>query len=428
MDRTLALLNPWWRDGAVRPGLRMDFRRDVFQQCWDHMRSRQVVAIGGLRRVGKTTLMYQMIDELIKGGADPESILYHSFDERRGSIRDVLDAYASSLGRDIERGRLYVFLDEIQKHAGWNDELKLLYDALPDLKFVVSGSAALRLERRGRESLAGRMFFTRVEPLSFSEWLRMRGIDFRPDRLHLYEGRLRPHMLRYMMTPFPEIVTWKDEAARRYIKETIVDRAVYMDIPQEFGDADHSLLEDLVGIFFSSPGSYLNVDALAGDLGRAKLTVRRHVEYLRFSYIIRLLGNYRGSRRSSSRKLRRVYPYCPALTAGLEAEVPRLIENLVVSHLGATSYWRERDVEVDIVHDGLPIEVKYKDTLRSDDLDGLRRCMRKLRRPRGLVVSKGTSALPRGTDGDVEVVPAWEFLLGGGATHVVAGTDRPGDG
>lgn len=423
MDRTISLLNPWWRDGVVRPELRMDFRRDAFSQCWEHMRTRQIVAIGGLRKVGKTTLMYQMVEELIKGGADPESILYFSFDERREGIRDVLDAYASTVGRDIEDGRTFVFLDEIQKHPGWSEELKLLYDALPNLKFVVSGSAALMLERHGRESLAGRAFFTRVEPLSFSEWLRMRGIGFRPGKVRLYEGRLRPHLLRYMMTPFPEIVTWKEEPARRYIKETIVDRVVFKDIPQEFGDADHSLLEDLTGMFFSVPGSYLNVDSLARDLGRGKAIVRKHIEYLRFSFLIRILGNYRGSRRSSSRKMRRVYPYCPALTTGVEAEVPRLVENLVVGHLNAVHYWRQRDVEVDVVHDGLPIEVKYKDRLSSDDLDGLRRCMQALKLPRGLVVSKGTTATSRFAEGEVEVVPAWEFLLGPGASTATASQD-----
>ena len=412
MDRTMSLLNPWWRDGAVKPELRMDFRRDAFSQCWEFMDARQVVAIGGLRRVGKTTLMYQMIEHLIRDGADPESILYFSFDERRESIRDVLDAYASSLGKDVENGRYHVFLDEIQKHDGWTDELKLLYDALPNVKFVVSGSAALKLEKRGRESLAGRIFFIRVEPLSFSEWLRMRGIEFKPDRVRLFEGRLRPHLLGYMMTPFPEIVTWKEEPARRYIKETIVERAIYMDIPQEFGDADHSLLEELLGIFFSHPGAYMNVDSLARDLGRGKAVINNHVRYLRFSFLIRMLGNYRGNRLSSSRKMRRVYPYCPALTTGVEAEVPRLVENLVVSHLDATSYWRERDAEVDIVHDGLPIEVKYKNRVGSDDLVGLRRCMRALRRPRGLVVSKGTAASLRTADGEIEMMPAWEFLLG----------------
>ena len=69
-----------------------------------------------------------------------------------------------------------------------------------------------------------------------------------------------------------------------------------------------------------------------------------------------------------------------------------------------------------MVHDGLPIEVKYKDRLSSDDLDGLWRCMRALKRPRGLVVSKGTAATSRSAEGEVEVVPAWEFLLGPGAS------------
>ncbi len=411
MDRLISLLNPWWRDGSVRSDLSSDIRRDAFSQCWEFMDTRQVVAIGGLRRVGKTTLMYQMIEELLRNGADPESILYFSFDERRKGLREVLDAYASSVGKDIEKERAFVFLDEIQKHASWMEELKLLYDALPNIKFVVSGSAALKLERRGRESLAGRMFFTRLEPLSFSEWLRLRGIEYRPDKIRLFESRLRPHLLRYMMTPFPEIVSWEEGPAMRYIKETIVDRVVYMDIPQEFGDADHSLLEDLIGIFFSHPGSYLNVDSLARDLGRGKATINNHLQYLRFSYLIRLLGNYRGSRRSSSRKMRRVYPYSPALTAGMDVEVPRLVENLVVSHLNAEAYWRERRVEVDVFHQGLPIEVKFKARVRSGDLVGLRRCMRALGRPRGLVVSKDTATTKETEEGDIEVVPAWEFLL-----------------
>jgi predicted AAA+ superfamily ATPase len=413
----MSLLNPWWRDGTVRPELAREVRRDAFAQCWDLMDTRQVVAIGGLRRVGKTTLMYQMIQELLSGGVDPMDILYFSLDERREGLREVLDAYASSVGRDIESGRAFVFLDEIQKHAGWTDELKLLYDALPDFKFVVSGSAALGLERRGRESLAGRMFFTRVEPLSFSEWLTLRGIGFRPGEARLFEGRLRPHLLRYMMTPFPEIVSWDEDRARRYVKESIVDRVVYMDVPQEFGDADHALLEELIGIFFSQPGSYLNVDALARELGRGKATINNHMMYLRFSYLVRLLGNYRGSRRSSSRKMRRVYPYTPALTAGLDVEVPKLVENLVVSHLNATNYWRERRVEVDVFHDGLPIEVKYRTRVGAGDLAGLRTCMRALKRSRGLVVSKGTTASKETEEGEIDIVPAWEFLLDTAATE-----------
>ena len=416
MDRLMSLLNPWWRDGTVRPELAPEVRRDAFARCWDLMDTRQVVAIGGLRRVGKTTLMYQMIEELLTTGVDPMDILYFSLDERREGLREVLDAYGSSVERDIGSGRAFVFLDAIQKHAGWTDELKLLYDALPDVKFVVSGSAALGLERRGRESLAGRMFFTRVEPLSFSEWLTLSGIGFRPGEARLFEGRLRPHLLSYMMTPFPEIVSWDEERARRYVKETIVDRVVYMDVPQEFGDADHALLEELIGIFFSNPGSYLNVDALARELGRGKATINNHLMYLRFSYLVRLLGNYRGSRRSSSRKMRRVYPYCPALTVGLEVEVPKLVENLVVSHLNATNYWRERRVEVDVFHDGLPIEVKYKARVAAGDLAGLRTCMRTLKRSRGLVVSKGTTASRETEEGEIDIVPAWEFLLGADAT------------
>jgi predicted AAA+ superfamily ATPase len=65
----------------------------------------------------------------------------------------------------------------------------------------------------------------------------------------------------------------------------------------------------------------------------------------------------------------------------------------------------------------LPIEVKYRTRVGAGDLAGLRTCMRALKRSRGLVVSKGTTASKETEEGEIDIVPAWEFLLDTAATE-----------
>ncbi|NPA39735.1 MAG: AAA family ATPase, partial [Thermodesulfobacteria bacterium] len=69
--------------------------------------------IYGLRRVGKTVLMYQLIDHLLKSGIDKKHIFYFTFDEKIASLKELLEEYAGLvLGKDILTARkIYVFLD-----------------------------------------------------------------------------------------------------------------------------------------------------------------------------------------------------------------------------------------------------------------------------------------------------------------------------
>jgi len=106
-----------------------------------------------------------------------------SFDEFRGADqREVVKEFESLSNRDLRRGRFLVLLDEIQKLEGWEDQLKALYDLHKGrVKFVISGSESFFIRRRSRETLAGRLFELRVEPLSFpSTWPSRASITSRP--------------------------------------------------------------------------------------------------------------------------------------------------------------------------------------------------------------------------------------------------------
>jgi hypothetical protein len=150
--------NPWWKTGKVSPEF-SGRKRKIFDEVIKYIDKRQIVLFTGLRRVGKTTLMYQIIEELIKKDTDPYHILYFSFDEMRCDLEEIIKQYETEvLQDDISKKKVYIFLDEIQKLEGWPSKVKLLYDSNPKLKIFLTGSAQITMWQGTRESLAGRFF------------------------------------------------------------------------------------------------------------------------------------------------------------------------------------------------------------------------------------------------------------------------------
>ncbi len=414
MEDLLKKENQWWDEGQVKPSLLESFHREVFSKVQEFLNLRQIIAISGLRRVGKSVLLHQLIQYLLDKQIDPKKILYFSFDKEVKSLEELFETYSSITAEDLNKSKHYIFLDEVQKLPDWTNQIKTFYDLYPNLKFIISGSASLDLEKRGRESLAGRVFFVRMEPLSFREWLTLKNILVEKGKERLAEGRVAPLFRTYLHTAFPEIVGWTKSLAELYLRESVINRVLYKDIPEAFKEADPVLLRQILELVCANPGLQLNVDALARDWGRSKSTILVNLEYLKFSMLIREFGNYRGSELSSSRKLKKVYALHPSITAAYsEAKVSLLVENFVGWAIDAPFYWREKKKEVDFIADK-PIEVKFRNEIKNEDLENIFLFMRKFGFKEGLMVSK--NQFENKIDGDlrVSIEPAWCFALKNG--------------
>ena len=176
----LERFNEWWLTGKVRKELAKPKKRYVFPQMLMQAEKRQITLLTGLRRIGKTTLFYQLIDYLLNK-VEPEKIFYFSFDEEKYSLKDVLETYEKRiLKKNFEEcGKLWIFLDEIQKAKDWFSTIKIFYDLYPNLKFFLSGSASLLLSKKAIEYLAGRFFEIQLKPLTFKEFLEMKGLNIK---------------------------------------------------------------------------------------------------------------------------------------------------------------------------------------------------------------------------------------------------------
>lgn len=412
ISEALVELNPWWK-GPFEPDYK---ERELYAQLEKYLRLRQVIALTGLRRVGKTTLLYKIVGDAIRAGFDPRSVLYFSFDEfRQVHLRDVLKAYEALLGRNLPQGKYLVLFDEVQKVEGWPDQLKALYDAHANVKFVVSGSESLFIRRKSRETLAGRLFEFQVEPLTLREYLAFKGVAHTPTVLH--EQEIVRTFEEYVRTQgFPELVGVRDaEIIRKYLRESIVEKIVYRDLPTLVSIRDPVLLESLLNILMEEPGQLVQINELAQELGIARKTLSNYLSYLEQAFLVRKLYNYSTGRRKVERKLRKYYPTVVSVALLFrddDASRGRALEWVVVNQMRAEYFWRDPyQNEVDVVVAGkkpVPVEIKSGRV----NTAGLEAFVRKFKVDRGLVVTRDTEGSRRVGGATITLVPVHRHLLG----------------
>ncbi len=413
--------NHWWHSHAVDGKLALPFKRDAYVEAKRRMPKRFILAVVGLRRVGKSTILYQLIGELITRGVPAESILFFSFDDRQASVADVMTSYAEFQKKDFRRDPVYVFLDEIQKCDGWEDQLKTYYDLYPTLKFVISGSESLFIREKNKETLAGRISELFVEPFSFREYLRLPALG---ENDWKYESKVRPFFESFVLKGgFPETFDLDDvRDFKEYVRALVVDRIVYKDIPMAHGIADPHFLSQLLEYICMNPGAYLDFQSLSRQFGKDRRVVKDYVRYLEETFLIRVLGNYRkGS--SGLMKLKRAYPADTALISLFRSGADpsffgRMVETVVINHAKAERFWKNGS-EIDLVSRlGVPIEVKYQEKIHRQDAAPVFDFMDKFDCPRGLIVTKKDEGEIVNGKSIVMLVPAWKWLLEPG----VAGT------
>lgn len=405
-------LNPQWKQE-----LKIKFEyREMYTQIQEFMNLPQIIALTGLRRVGKTTIMLKTAEDAIKNGLHPQNIIYFSFDELKDiEIREILGEYEKVTEGDIRQGKHLLLLDEIQKLEGWENQLKTIYDLHGGkIKIMISGSESLFIKRRSRETLAGRMFEFKVEPLSFNEFLHFKEAELKP--ISLYEKELARLFKEFTHTiGLPELVNIKERAViEKYVKESIVEKVVYRDIPTLFNIRDTDVLKSLLNTIMEEPGQLIELSNLAKELDTTRQTISNYLTYLEDSFLLKKLYNYSRNRRKTERKLKKYYPTIISpnlLFKEDDLSRSKVFEWFIVNQLNVEFFWRDSyKNEVDVVKTDeklTPIEIKYGKT----DFRGLKAFMKKFKATKGYVITPDREATQKINGKNISVIPAFKFLL-----------------
>lgn len=379
-----------------------------------------MVILSGIRRAGKTTLLFQIIDELLrKRAVNPYEILYYSFDEERGEIKDILDEYQSSVLKTAisTPGRVILFFDEIQKLENWPEKIKIIYDLHPNIKLFLSGSAAIDIRQGTRESLAGRFFDFHIEPLDFEEYLVFMDRKIDKEREGIFELEIRRSLEHYLESGgFIEALGFDEHQRRKYFKEGLLERVVFRDLPSVFTVRSPELLYRLITVFAHRPGMYLDYKNLGNDLGYDQRTISDYTSYLEHALILSKLYNYSPNRLTNEKKMKRVYLSSAAFSLALAGQVDRslLFKQFFVNVFKARFFSKTpQGDEVDIVLDDddeiMPVEIKLKKEIKRRDAVALSKFMKRHSLKKGILVSENVEASFADDSLTTEIIPYWKY-------------------
>ena len=275
MEQVLYKLNPWWEvDFHTKSVPRPKYQNKLSKL----LPMRDIVLLTGLRRVGKTTIIKQIVEELLRK-VKPELIFYVSLDAyglEKYSIHEIVTRYRTIHGLGLDQ-KIYVFLDEIAFKEDFQKELKDFYDN-ENIKIYASASSASIL-RDKKAYLTGRTRTIEILPLDFEEFLVFRNRKIKTADAYLLEN----YFMEYMQTGgLPEYVLTGDIV---YLSE-LVNSILYKDIIAFHNIKDSAIVKDFFRLLMERAGKMLTLNKMAKILGISLDTVRRYMEYFKETYIV----------------------------------------------------------------------------------------------------------------------------------------------
>lgn len=358
MQEVLNRYNPWWDKGYIFKDI-ID-RPLASQKIIEHVDTKHIVFLTGLRRVGKTTLLKLTVKYLLGKGVKPEEILYVSLDDYlllKNSIQDIIEEFRK-IHKLSRSKKVYLFFDEITYKNDFELQLKNIYDSENAKVFASSSSASLI--RQNKALLTGRHYTLEVMPLDFNEYLTFKNITVKKTDSHLAEG----HFEDFMKTGgLPEYVL---EGNMEYLKE-LVDDIISKDIAAFHNIRNTAVLKDLFLLLMERSGKQVSLNKLARIIDIPVDSVKRYFDMFLSSYLIHAIPRF-GKTNETILSPKKIY----AADLGIRTlftgfrDKGSLFENYVFLKIKGQhpSYVYKDKTELDFMtEDKILIEVKYNDKM-----------------------------------------------------------------
>ncbi|MGV8121626.1 MAG: ATP-binding protein [Candidatus Xenobiia bacterium LiM19] len=351
----------------------MFYRRRVFSDLTRQISTREIIVLTGMRRVGKTTLLRMLFENLPsenKVFLDLENPMIQKIFEET-DYRNVPANLREFSIRDTEQ--IFIFIDEIQAMPSIVKVLKYLYDHF-SIKFFVTGSCSYYLKNYFPESLAGRKLIFELFPLDFEEFLifkqEKRQVEDTLAGKEKHKNKIRAEILKNRLDEyeeyggFPQVVLEPDITQKKRFLDDIFTSYFEKEVTKLADFRKMSVFRDCMLLLMERTGSKLDITRLSSELGVSRDTVYSYIDFLAATYVIHLIPPFTKSRDREVSSKRKLY-FCDTgmLNHFSRVSPGSLFENSVYLNLrkyGAVSYYQKRSGrEIDFIIDGVRgIEVK----------------------------------------------------------------------
>ena len=454
--------NPWWLEGKIPDYYNQMSPRlylNIFMPLVKAVDPRRALILMGPRRVGKTVMMFHAIQRLINDGVPAQNIIYISVETpiyNKIYLEQLFILACQTLGKNPSQEKMYVFYDEIQYLKEWEVDLKSLVDTYLNVKFIASGSAAAELKKRSDESGAGRFTDFSLPPLTFYEYIHLKGyssimisktLDWHGIQAGVYQAihidKLNELFIDYInYGGYPEVV-FSDkirENPGQFIRHDIIDKVLLRDLPSLYGISDVQELNSLFTMIAYHSGVQFTYERLSKESGVKKETLKKYINYLEAAFLIKVIRRTDDTAKQYQRETQfKIYLTNPSLRCALfqpireqDIEIGDMVETAIyaqwIPRQGVElryANWRigKQQGEVDIV--GLNIarqkpnwavEIKWTDRYYDNprELVSLRTFMEKNQMDYALVTCINKSGSKRIDNITLQFIPAacYAYVVG----------------
>lgn len=360
ISEIMSVLEKWnfWSQ-RIDTGFKRPFYSEKLSKL---LRMSEIVALTGIRRSGKSTLILQLIEELIEKGTKPKNTLYINFEEPNFSdnlnvkfLVRIFDAYLESVA---PKGKVYLFLDEVQMVSGWERFVVSLYDRKVDVKIFVTGSSSKLLMGEISTLLSGRYVSEVIYPLSFREFMDFKKEVRQPAHSFLIKTtKLYNYLREYIeFGGFPKVVLEKDDYGKKTLLIEYFNSILERDILFRHRIKNKKDIGEIANFSLANISGKISTYKLEKDFGISSPNSRRYFEYFKEAFLLQFVSFFSYSVKRQMYNPQKVFSIDTGLRNAVSfkfsEDIGKLLENIVLLELlrkKEKPYYWEGKTEVDFV-------------------------------------------------------------------------------
>jgi predicted AAA+ superfamily ATPase len=392
----------------------------------------------GVRRSGKSTYLFQIIDRLVNEGVSRKNILYlNFFDDRLHDLQQkglalITEAYYSLYPEKKNAETVYCFFDEIQAIKGWEPFVDRLMRT-EKCQVYLTGSSAHMLSREIATQMRGRAMSWELFPFSFTEFLDYKGIDRAGDLSTKKQLTIRKAFDEYWRTGgFPEVVGL-EQHMRIKTHQEYFHAVLFRDLVERHDVSHPKAVIDLAHRLVDNTASLYSVNSLTGylkSLGHKvpKSAVSDYLEWFEDAYFLFTVRIFDASLARSQTNPKKIYcvdhSLVTSVASGILVNSGHLLENLVFTAMRRISprifYVKTKSgTEVDFIAllpDRSRLLVQVCESVadpqtKKREVAAMSQAMAQLGLNTGTIVTRHEHEQIEAEGGTIAIVPAWRFLL-----------------
>jgi predicted AAA+ superfamily ATPase len=402
------------------------------------LESKFILSIVGVRRCGKTFLLYQIMQKL---EVPRENIVYINFEDEAlyplagDELQNLLEVYFE-LFNPNPNYKIYLLLDEIQNIPYWEKWVRRVYDTEKDFKIIITGSTSKLTSKEIATALRGRTITFNLHPFSFKEFLRAKNFKFDPRTITYSKkrpilARLLNEYLKY--GGFPEVV-FEEEGNKSMVLQEYYRAIFYRDVVERYSIRNIKLLEAFLKLTTSSTSrliSFSKAEDFLKTLGFkvSKATLIEYMSYFTSCFLCFEVPIFSYKIKDQLQYPRKVYSIDPglvnAVTLKFSTEMGRVYENIVFLELQRRGeeevyYWKNkygREVDFIIKRELKPnqlIQVCFnikEAKVKEREIKALIYALEEFRLKQGLIITDDYDAEEKIDNKRIKFVSLWRWLL-----------------